>query len=67
MRYKRPLECPACGYERIANVKEEIRTETGTLRVRSNRWACRLCRYTWHTAAPPRAEEDWLAVPYERA
>lgn len=47
MRYSKPLECPACGHDRIVQRRQDLQTETGQLRVKLPPWVCGLCRYQW--------------------
>jgi transposase-like protein len=51
----RPLECPACGHERIARRGAPGRMATGSLRIETTQWSCQLCAYSWtHPLAPRR-------------
>lgn len=50
----RPLECPACGHERIARRPQRLQSETRALRVEITEWICQLCDYTWSLPRAPR-------------
>ena len=55
MPHARPMECPACGHERIARRRQRLQADPLTLRVGTTEWACQLCDYTWsRPAAAPR-------------
>lgn len=59
MAQTRPLECPACGYERIQRLPEPGRS-LEERRSGAARWTCRLCAYEWLVAAPaPAPTDDW--------
>lgn len=59
MRNRRPLECPACGHDRIVERRQELHTETGQLRVRLPRWVCGLCRYQWSMPTRAAHADEW--------
>lgn len=56
MASHRPLECPACGHERITRRNAPGRLVTGTLRMEISHWSCQLCAYSWSHPLTPRRE-----------
>lgn len=61
MKLHRPLECPACGHERIVRRSEELRAESGQIRVRVPVWECGLCDYRWSAARGGRPDRSGRA------
>lgn len=57
MVHQRPLECPACGHERIARRPVTRRTETHVLRVKASEWWCQLCAYSWSYPISPKSSQ----------
>lgn len=54
MPQARPVECPACGHERVARLPPQVQSAAGRLRIGITEWMCQLCSYTWRR---PRAAE----------
>lgn len=50
----RPLECPACGHERIARRPPRLQSEVRPPRTGITEWICQLCSYTWSRPGVPR-------------
>jgi len=50
----RPLECPACGHERITRRPLRRRVEPVRLRTDHSDWCCELCAYAWKFPMVPR-------------
>lgn len=48
----RPMECPACGHERVARRNPPHQAWTGRPRVSPAEWICQLCSYAWHYPRP---------------
>lgn len=59
MAIQRPLECPACGHDRIVQRPHELYTETGQMRVRVTKWLCGLCSYQWNSPALAARIDEW--------
>jgi RNase P subunit RPR2 len=47
MATSRPLECPACGHERITRRPIRRRVESVGMRADYTDWSCELCAYAW--------------------
>jgi transposase-like protein len=56
MLQSRPLECPACGHERIARRPMRRRTETVSRSTGVVDWNCQLCGYWWSYPMARRAD-----------
>jgi rubredoxin len=60
MPQTRPIECPACGYERIQRTHFRTTSDHGR-EPTADLWKCRLCDYEWKIAISARApDDDWV-------
>lgn len=57
-----PLECPACGHDRILQRPRELFTATRRIRVQAANFCCGLCRYQWSVPARPTRADEWELV-----
>jgi transposase-like protein len=59
MPQTRPIECPACGYERIQRSTSSPPSSEKPSE-RGERWACRLCAYEWSVRSRAVVKDDWV-------
>ena len=56
MAFSRPLECPACGHERIIRRPGRKVNHPSAARSGGSEWSCQLCAYEWSHPIAPRRE-----------
>lgn len=52
MRDFQPVECPACGHERLRRHPRRLGASSRSQRP-EEQWSCSLCAYTWTLPSPP--------------